>query len=74
MSLVPIIRATQMISVLLKAGFVIVRQNGSHVRFKNYQTGKATTVSLHAKDLTRKMIMTILKQAGISVETFLKLK
>ena len=73
MSIIPIIRATQMLAVLLKAGFVIVRQAGSHVRLKNYATGKATTVALHSKDLTRKTITTILKQAEISVETFLKL-
>lgn len=73
MSIIPIIRAVQLLAVLARAGFVVVRQAGSHIRLKNYRTGRVTTVPVHSKDLTKKMTSTILKQAGISVSDFLKL-
>jgi len=73
MSIIPIVRAIQPLAVLARAGFVVVRQTGSHIRLKNYRTGRTTTIPIHSKDLTRKMTSTILKQAGISVSKFLKL-
>jgi predicted RNA binding protein YcfA (HicA-like mRNA interferase family) len=73
MSIVPIITAKQMLTLLARAGFVILRQAGSHIRLMHPITRKTTTVSLHGGDLSRPMIMTIIKQAGISVSQFLKL-
>ncbi|MED9947785.1 MAG: type II toxin-antitoxin system HicA family toxin, partial [Peptacetobacter hiranonis] len=34
----------EMIAHLKKAGFVVVSQNGSHVKLRNYKTGKQTIV------------------------------
>ena len=45
----------EMIRLLKKNGFIKISQNGSHVKMKNFKTGKQTTVPLHA----------ILKQAGL---------
>jgi len=73
MSILPILRPKQLLAILLKAGFKIVRQKGSHIRLEHPLTGKSTTIALHAKDFSRKMISKILKQAGISIQEFLRL-
>ena len=73
MSIIPIISAKEMVPILLKAGFKIIRQKGSHVRFHNPANGRSTTVAMHVGGLTRKIIKVILNQSDISVEEFLKL-
>jgi predicted RNA binding protein YcfA (HicA-like mRNA interferase family) len=73
MSIIPIITAKEMVSVLLKAGFKIIRQEGSHIRFHHSVKKKSTTVALHIGDITRKVLKKILTQADISVDEFLKL-
>lgn len=73
MSIIPIITAKQILLLLLKAGFKIIGQKGSHIRLEHPITGKQTTVAMHAKDLSRGLITKILKQAEISVQEFLRL-
>ena len=51
----------EMIRLLKKNGFIKISQNGSHVKMKNFKTGKQTTVPLHKKGLED----AILKQAGL---------
>ena len=73
MSIIPIITPNELLAVLLKAGFKIIRQKGSHIRFHNPSTGRSTTVAMHVGDLTRKLIKDILNQSDISAEEFLEL-
>ena len=73
MSIIPILTPSELLSVLLKAGFKIIRQKGNHVRVMHPATGKSTTIAMHAKDFSRPMTHKILDQAGISVKDFLKL-
>ena len=54
-----------MIRLLKKNGFIKINQNGSHVKMKNFKTGKQTTVPLHSKDLKKGLEDAILKQAGL---------
>jgi len=72
MSILPIFTAREVLRRLLRAGFRIVSQKGSHIKLFNAKTGKQTQVPLHPGDLGRKLITKILKQAGVSVEEFLK--
>lgn len=39
----------EMIRLLKKNGFIKISQNGSHVKMKNFKTGKQTTVPLHQR-------------------------
>lgn len=55
----------EMISLLKKNGFVEVSQNGSHVKMRNKETGKQTTVPYHSKSLKKGLEQAILKQAGL---------
>ena len=55
----------EMISYLKNNGFVIISQNGSHVKMFNPKTGKTVIVPYHCKDLKKGMEQAILKQAGL---------
>lgn len=55
----------EMIKLLQKKGFVIVSQNGSHVKMANRETGRTVIVPYHSKDLKKGLEQAILKQAGL---------
>jgi predicted RNA binding protein YcfA (HicA-like mRNA interferase family) len=60
---------------LKKQGFEFYRQAaGSHEIWYNPQSKKFTTIPNHSGDLPEGTLKAILKQAGISVEDFLKAK
>ena len=62
---IPVISGKKMISCLKKAGFVVVRQKGSHVslRKKSFRT----IVPLH-NELARGTLNNILRQSGLTRE------
>lgn len=55
----------EIIKLLQKNGFIIVSQNGSHVKLKNEQKGRQTIVPYHNKSLKKGLEQAILKQAGL---------
>lgn len=57
-----------LIRFLESKGFAVHRTKGSHVILKNETSGKRTVVPLHAKDLPKGTLHSILKQAGFSME------
>lgn len=64
----PRITAKQIISILEKRGFKLVRQSGSHKIFRNSE-GKRTTVPFHNnKILHPKTLKNIMKDAEIEAE------
>ncbi|MBI2846364.1 MAG: type II toxin-antitoxin system HicA family toxin [Chloroflexi bacterium] len=69
----PRITADEVVQALERAGFRLSRQSGSHKIYKN-QAGKRTTVPYHkGKVLHPKVLSSILKDAQLSKEDFLKL-
>ncbi len=68
----PMLTARVLIAALLRAGFIIVRQKGSHVFLKNLVTKRVTSVPLHAGDLPKGLVGAIIKQAGFTLKQFLK--
>ncbi|MBQ0166435.1 MAG: type II toxin-antitoxin system HicA family toxin [Treponema sp.] len=54
----------EMISLLQKNGFVIVSQNGSHVKMRNTSSGKQAIIPNHG-ELKKGLEQAILKQAGL---------
>ncbi|MBI2767082.1 MAG: type II toxin-antitoxin system HicA family toxin [Chloroflexi bacterium] len=48
------------------------RQRGSHV-FLIHPNGLRTTVALHGRDMSRPMLLAVLKQAELSIEQFIEL-
>jgi predicted RNA binding protein YcfA (HicA-like mRNA interferase family) len=73
MSRLPALKPRQVVSVLERAGFVVIRIIGSHYQMLNERTRRRTTVPLHNRDLPRGTISAILQQAGLTRDEFLKL-
>ncbi|MBS3138543.1 type II toxin-antitoxin system HicA family toxin [Candidatus Woesearchaeota archaeon] len=73
----PRVSGKEMIAFLQKQGFDVKRQRGSHVTlYKKSDEGKGlyATVPLHAnKEIFSGTLLSILKQANITKEEFLKL-
>ena len=59
-----------MLRVLEGLGFIIRRQRGSHLILRHPQTKRTTVIPMHAHDLSRGVLFSILKQAGISQDQF----
>ena len=69
----PRVTARQIIAVLEKSGFSVARQSGSHMIYKS-ESGKRATVPFHAsKTLHPKVLKSILRDAGLTVEDLEKL-
>jgi len=66
----PTLSARKIIQALEKAGFVLVRQRGSHHQMKHQTNGQQTVVPVHGKDVKRGLLKLILKQAGLTDQEF----
>lgn len=64
----PRVTARQIASALEKMGFVLVRQSGSHMIYKN-PAGKRATIPFHgAKILHPKVLKSILRDTGMNLQ------
>jgi len=68
---VPSLKPRKIIAVLEKTGFVFIRQKGSHRIY--VKGGFGVTIPFHNKDLRKGTLRSIIKQAGFTVEEFIKL-
>lgn len=74
-TVLPPLKPQEVVRVLQRAGFVVVRQRGSHIHMKHPQEpGRRVTIPYHRRDLAPKTIASIIRQAGLTVEEFLKLR
>lgn len=75
MSILPSLKAVDVIRALERGGFVVVRTSGSHHRLVHRtDASRATTVPMHkGRDLPKPFVRSIIKQAGLSLEEFLDL-
>ena len=74
MSILPVITSTKILRALLRGGFRAVRQVGSHIQLKHPKDSRIlVTVARHNRDITRRTLSSILKQAHLSVDEFLHL-
>ncbi len=72
MSRLPQISARECIRALEGAGFFVKRQVGSHIILRREEPFTQVTVPDH-KELGRGTLRAIVRQAGLSVEEFLRL-
>lgn len=68
---IPVISAKDAIKALRKLGYETVRQRGSHIRLHCSNRAPATVPA--KGELSIKTTMYIIKQAGLTVDEFLKL-
>lgn len=66
----PVLSGKELIKVLQREGFIIVRQKGSHVSL--YKDEFRTVVPLHS-DLSKGTLIGILKQCGTTKEKLVEL-
>ena len=62
-------KASEVLSKLLRAGFLIKRQSGSHIVLR-HNDGRQTYVAMHPGDIPIGTFRKILKQANISEKDF----
>jgi predicted RNA binding protein YcfA (HicA-like mRNA interferase family) len=63
----------QLIKILGRQGFCLIRQKGSHVILINEQKTRIVVPVHPGKDLKPGLVRAIIREAGISREEFLKL-
>jgi len=74
MAKLPIVKGEEALKALLKTGFYIHHQTGSHARlFHKTKPDLKITVPIHSKDIPKGTLKRILKQADLSIEEFLRL-
>ena len=67
----PALKPKKVVKALLKHGFVVKRQTGSHIRLI-HPDGRATTVAMHNRYLPKGTLKAILKQSELTLDEFLK--
>lgn len=67
----PVLPPKKVIKTMNKFGFVKSSQRGSHVKYINYQTNKIFIIPMHS-EIARGTLKSILEQADIELEEFLK--
>jgi predicted RNA binding protein YcfA (HicA-like mRNA interferase family) len=70
MSRLPILTGLELIKILERMGFKIIRQKGSHV-FLKHQDNRTTIIPVHkGKDVDRALLRKILRDTKISPNEF----
>jgi predicted RNA binding protein YcfA (HicA-like mRNA interferase family) len=73
MSRLPVLKPKEVLAALKQAGFNIVRIRGSHYQLLNPVTKRRVTVPYHSRDLSKATLASILNQADLATDDFLKL-
>jgi len=67
------LKSRELVAVLVKIGFELARQRGSHARFK-HPDGRVVTIPVHpATDIGRGLLRKILRDADLSEDELLRL-
>jgi len=69
---VPVLKPAEVVAILLRLGFVEVRQRGSHKQFRD-DAGRSTTVPFHpGRDIAPALLRQIAKDIGLTVSELLE--
>ncbi|MBM3580696.1 MAG: type II toxin-antitoxin system HicA family toxin [Alphaproteobacteria bacterium] len=74
MTRMPQVTARDLIRFFKTQGFVEDRQGGSHLTLWNEARRVAVTIPVHPSDLGRGLAVRVLKDAGFTVEDFIRLR
>lgn len=70
----PVCRPSEVLRALRRAGFFVHHTTGSHYFLRHPEKpALRVTLPFHRKDLKRRVLASILEQAGLTVEEFLEL-
>jgi predicted RNA binding protein YcfA (HicA-like mRNA interferase family) len=71
MGSIPVLKPGEVCRLLETAGFVAVRQRGSHVQYR-HADGRGTTVPLHkGRDIAPPLLRHIARDIGLTIEELL---
>jgi predicted RNA binding protein YcfA (HicA-like mRNA interferase family) len=71
---IPVLKPREVVAVLIKIGFLEIRQRGSHKQFK-HSDGRCTTVPFHSgRDISPALLRQICKDIDLTIEKFLELR
>ena len=70
MGRLPSLKPRQVERILLKKGFFLKRQTGSHRIYFHPQRGNLVVVPFHSKEIPRGTLKSIVKQAGMEEREF----
>jgi predicted RNA binding protein YcfA (HicA-like mRNA interferase family) len=74
MDSLPVIKPKDAVKALLRGGFYIDHQTGSHARLMHRTEPELrVTVPMHSKDIPKGTLRRIIRQAGLTVGEFLEL-
>lgn len=73
MTRLPMVRPTEVVAALKRAGYVAKRQKGSHLVLWHESKRRTTIVALHGRDLPMPTLKRILQQTGLTDDEFLDL-
>lgn len=68
MSTIPSLKAREVLVILKRDGYIELRQEGSHLHLYHPIKKLRATVPMHRKDLKRKTLTSIFRQANISLK------
>ncbi len=69
----PVLKLRELLSVLSRLGFTLVSQKGSHMKYKKFVEGRALVVIVpHYREIPKKVLLSIIRQAGMTREEFIK--
>lgn len=67
----PVVSGREVVAALLRAGFVVDRQTGSHVVLVHQTKQRTAAVPVHGgRDVPSGTLHRVLKQAGLTLEEF----
>lgn len=66
----PSLTPKKVIKAFERAGFVAVRQSGSHVILVNEKTDKQIVIPFHSKDIKKGLLTAQIKRAGLTIQEF----
>lgn len=72
MSNIPSLKSREVVDILKHDGFIELRQEGSHLHLYHRVKKLRATVPMHSKDLKRKTLISIFRQANISIKDLRK--
>jgi predicted RNA binding protein YcfA (HicA-like mRNA interferase family) len=72
MTRLPRLKGKELVRILQRLGFIIVRTRGSHI-FLRHPDGRVTTVPVHAGETVgRGLLRSILRDVEMSIEQFVE--
>lgn len=68
---VPVLKPREVVAILVRLGFVQVRQRGSHCQYR-HPDGRVTTVPFHqGRDISPALLRSIARDIGMDIREFI---